>query len=116
MHVCNLVSINLANVDSDEELESICNTSVRILDNAIDFTEVPILEGSLHNRRYRTIGVGAMGLADHLAKRNIPYNASADYVDDLFEKFALYNIQASINLAKEKARLALMRVPTGQKG
>ena len=40
--------------------------------------------------------------ADHLAKRNIPYNASADYVDDLFEKFALYNIQASINLAKEK--------------
>ena len=102
VHVCNLVSINLANVDSDEELESICNTSVRILDNAIDFTEVPILEGSLHNRRYRTIGVGAMGLADHLAKRNIPYNASADYVDDLFEKFALYNIQASINLAKEK--------------
>lgn len=102
VHVCNLVSVNLANIDSNEELKSICNTSVRILDNAIDFTEVPVLEGSLHNQRYRTIGVGAMGLADHLAKRSIPYNASADYVDDLFEKFALYNIQASINTAKEK--------------
>lgn len=102
VHVCNLVSINLANVDSDAELESICQTSVRILDNAIDFTEVPILEGRQHNLRYRTIGVGAMGLADHLAKHNIPYLNSADYVDDLFEKMAIYNIRASISLAKEK--------------
>lgn len=102
VHVCNLVSINLANINSDKELDSICQTSVRILDNAIDFTEVPILEGSQHNQRYRTIGIGAMGLADHLAKRNIPYIASADYVDDLFEKIAIYNIRASINAAKEK--------------
>lgn len=102
VHVCNLVSINLANVDSDEELESICQTSVRILDNAIDFTEVPVLEGREHNLRYRTIGVGAMGLADFLAKRNIPYISSAEYVDELFEKMALYNIRASIQTAKEK--------------
>ena len=102
VHVCNLVSINLANVDSDAELESTWQTSVRILDNAIDFTEVPILEGRQHNLRYRTIGVGAMGLADHLAKHNIPYLNSADYVDDLFEKMAIYNIRASISLAKEK--------------
>lgn len=102
VHVCNLVSINLANIESDEELDSICQTSVRILDNAIDFTEVPILEGTMHNQRYRTIGIGAMGLADHLAKRNIPYISSADYVDDLFEKMAIYNIQASIEIAKSK--------------
>ena len=102
VHVCNLVSINLANIDSDEELESVCQTSVRILDNAIDLTKVPILEGTLHNRRYRTIGIGAMGLADHLAKRSIPYIKSADYVDDLFEKIALYNISASIDTARRK--------------
>ena len=72
------------------------------MDNAIDFTTVPILEGWQHNRRYRTIGIGAMGLADHLAKRDIPYISSADYVDDLFEKIALYNIKASINAAKQK--------------
>lgn len=102
VHVCNLVSINLANIDNDEELQSVCTTSVRILDNAIDFTEVPILEGRLHNLRYRTIGIGAMGLADYLAKRNIPYINSADFVDELFEKFALYNINASIDLAARK--------------
>jgi len=102
VHVCNLVSINLANIDSDEELKSVCETSVRLLDNAIDFTRVPVLEGCLHNQRYRTIGVGAMGLADKLAKNSIPYILSADYVDELFEKIAIYNIKASIALAKEK--------------
>jgi len=102
VHVCNLVSINLANIDSDNELESICETSVRLLDNAIDLTRVPVLEGQQHNKRYRTIGVGAMGLADMLAKNNVPYILSAGYVDELFEKIALYNIRASINLAKEK--------------
>lgn len=102
VHVCNLVSINLANIDNDEELESVCQTSVRILDNAIDFTDVPVLEGSLHNHRYRTIGIGAMGLADRLAKNSIPYISSADYVDELFEKFAIYNIKASIEIAKNK--------------
>lgn len=104
VHVCNLVSLNLANIDSDDELESVCQTSVRILDNAIDFTEVPILEGRSHNLRYRTIGVGAMGLADKLAKNNIPYISSANYVDELFEKFALYTINASIDLAQKKGR------------
>lgn len=102
VHVCNLVSINLANIDSDEELESVCTTSVRLLDNAIDLTNVPVLEGQAHNRRYRTIGVGAMGLADMLAKHNIPYILSAGYVDELFEKIAIYNIRASIRLAREK--------------
>lgn len=102
VHVCNLVSINLANIDSDEELESVCETSVRLLDNAIDFTKVPVLEGQQHNKRYRTIGVGAMGLADKLAKNNVPYILSAEYVDELFEKIALYNIRASIKLAKTK--------------
>lgn len=116
VHVCNLVSINLANIDSDEELDSICQTSVRILDNAIDFTEVPILEGSQHNQRYRTIGIGAMGLADHLAKRNIPYIASADYVDDLFEKIAIYNIRASINAAKEKGTFGAYKGSDWDKG
>ncbi|MDD4555952.1 MAG: ribonucleoside-diphosphate reductase subunit alpha [Alphaproteobacteria bacterium] len=102
VHVCNLVSINLSTITTDKELDSVCQTSVRILDNAIDFTEVPILEGLQHNRRYRTIGIGAMGLADKLALNNIPYTNSADYVDDLFEKMAIYNIRASINIAKKK--------------
>ena len=102
IHVCNLISVNLANMDSDEELRRACRASVRFLDNAIDQTDVPVLEGALHNRRYRTIGVGAMGLADWLVKRDITYMKSADAVDGLFEKFAAYYTRASIDLAAEK--------------
>lgn len=102
IHVCNLISVNLANMDTDEELEKACRASVRFLDNAIDLTDVPVLEGALHNRRYRTVGVGAMGLADWLAKRNITYMKSADAVDGLFEKFAAYCTRASVDLAAEK--------------
>lgn len=102
VHVCNLVSLNLANIADDDELASACTTAVRILDNAIDFTEVPIPEGLLHNRRYRTIGVGAMGLADHLAARSIPYLNCAGYVDELFEKIAFSTIRASVDIAKDK--------------
>lgn len=116
VHVCNLVSINLANIETDEELESVCETSVRLLDNAIDFTTVPVLEGQAHNKRYRTIGVGAMGLADKLAKNNIPYILSADYVDELFEKIALYNIRASIKLSKEKGSFGAYKGSDWSKG
>lgn len=116
VHVCNLLSINLANVENDDELKSICQTSVRILDNAINFTRVPILEGTMHNQRYRTIGIGAMGLADYLAKNNIPYNASADVVDDLFEKMAIYNIRASIEIAKQKGPFGAYQGSEWQKG
>ncbi len=116
VHVCNLVSINLSNIDSDEELESICETSVRLLDNAIDFTHVPVLEGQQHNSRYRTIGVGAMGLADMLAKHNIPYILSTDFVDELFEKIAIYNIRASIRQAKEKGVFSAYKGSDWSKG
>ncbi|MDR3126469.1 MAG: ribonucleoside-diphosphate reductase subunit alpha [Rickettsiales bacterium] len=102
VHVCNLASLNLAAIDTDAELASACAAAVRMLDNAIDFTECPVPEGTMHNRRYRTIGVGAMGLADRLAKNGILYSKSAEYVDDLFEKIALYNIRASIDIARKK--------------
>lgn len=104
VHNCNLVSINLANTLTDEDLKSSCYTAVRTLDNAIDFTDVPIGEGADHNDMYRTIGVGSMGLSDNLAYNKIPYSESKDYVDELFEKIALYSISASIDLAKERGR------------
>ena len=116
VHVCNLVSINLAFIESDEELESVCHTSVRILDNAIDLTRVPIPEGTLHNQRYRTIGIGAMGLADYLAKKSIPYIKSAEFVDELFEKIALYNISASIDIARRKGTFGAYKGSDWDKG
>lgn len=102
VHVCNLVSVNLANNLDLDSLKNSCYLAVRILDNAIDLTNVPILEGKRHNERYRTIGVGTMGLADWLAHKNIRFDKSANAVNELFEFFALCCIESSINISRSK--------------
>ncbi len=103
VHTCNLLSVNLANIENDEELEEAVRTAVRILDNTIDLTAPPILESKLHNDRYRTIGIGTLGLADYLAKREIPYGKqSLKVIEELYEKIAYFGIDESVNLAKER--------------
>lgn len=102
IHTCNLLSLNLANIKNDEELEEAVNTGIRILDNAIELTNSPAPESILHNKRYRTVGLGAMGLADYLAEKKIRYDKSDDIVDELFEKVALYSLEESARLAEER--------------
>jgi len=102
IHTCNLLSLNMANIKDDEELEVAVKTGVRILDNAIELTNSPAPESILHNRRYRTIGLGAMGLADHLAVNKIRYDKSEEIVDELFEKIALFSLEESARLAEER--------------
>ncbi len=105
VHTCNLLSINLANIEDDLELEDAVRTAVRILDNTIELTNPPILESKLHNDRYRTIGIGTLGLADYLAKKEIPYGRqSIPIIEELYEKIAFYGVDESANLAKERGR------------
>lgn len=101
LHTCNLCSVNLAYTE-DEELEDVCTTSVRILDNLIDFTTAPVQEGMLHNNKYRTIGVGFMGYADYTVKKGMTYTNSANLADELFERAAYFCTKASMELAKDR--------------
>lgn len=102
IHTCNLLSLNLANIDNDVDLEKAVKTGIRILDNAIELTDSPAPESILHNKRYRTIGLGAMGLADFLARNNVKYDKSEEIVDELFEKIALFSLEESAGLSEER--------------
>ncbi len=102
VHTCNLLSINLANVEGLSEIEYLASSAVRILDNTIDLTGTPIPESDRHNSLYRAIGVGAMGLADFLVVNKKSYEKSVDFVSDLFEKIAYHAISASVDLAIER--------------
>ena len=108
VHVCNLASINLANIEIDD-IEHIANIATRFLDNSIDLTNSPIIEGRLHNEDYRTIGIGTMGLADYLAKHQIGYNHKNTYnlVNYIFELIALKSFKASAIIASEKGAYKL---------
>ena len=100
-HCCNLVSLNLANIDTFTNLSEMCRLAVRVLDNTIDLTHPPIGEAKEHNDRYRTIGVGVMGLADWLAKRKLSYN-NLSKISNLFEEIGYWCTYSSMELAKER--------------
>ncbi len=115
VHTCNLVSLNLAEIE-DEELEEISILAVRLLDNTIDLTKSPLKESDRHNELYRTIGVGAMGLSDYLAYRYLMYEESAEEVDKLFEKIALYTLKGSALLAEERGQYRMFSGSNWDKG
>ncbi|MEL4897839.1 ribonucleoside-diphosphate reductase subunit alpha [Crocosphaera sp. Alani8] len=100
-HCCNLVSLNLANIE-EEELDYLCNIAVRILDNTIDITNPPFGDAKAHNDRYRTIGVGCMGLADWLAKKSLTYENITE-ISNLFEEVGYWCTYTSMELAKERS-------------
>lgn len=115
VHTCNLVSMNLAEIER-EELEEIVDISVRILDNTIDLTKTPIKESDKHNLAYRTIGVGTMGLADYLAREFMIYDESLNEIDELFEEIAIYTIKSSAKLAKSRGAYPMFKESMWDKG
>lgn len=108
VHTCNLVSLNLAEIER-EELEKNISIAVRVLDNTIDLTKTPIKESDKHNRNYRAIGVGTMGLADYLAREYMIYEDSILEIDELFEEIALYSLKSSALLAKERGSYPMFK-------
>ena len=115
IHTCNLISLNLAELN-DQELEKYVSLAVRALDNTIDLTVTPLKESNKHNLLYRTIGIGAMGLADYLAREYMIYEESVEEINNIFEKIALYSIKASALLAKERGAYIAFKGSKWDKG
>ena len=72
-HVCNLGSLVMGNIESPEHLGKVVRQAVRILNAGIELTEHPTATTKAHNERYRTIGIGLMGVNDYLAKNYTNY-------------------------------------------
>lgn len=113
-HSCNLVSLNLANLE-ETEIPQICQLAVRILDNTIDITTPPFAASKAHNDKYRTIGVGTMGLADWLAKRRKTYQ-DLSTISYLFEEIGYWCTQASMLLAQERGAYGAYKGSEWSKG
>jgi len=104
-HVCSLSSPNLAYV-TPERLSYVCKLTTRLLDNVIDLTNEPTKEASTHTLKYRTIGVGALGLADYLVREGMTYESAykQGILSDIFEEMCIACIEESIDLAEERGR------------
>jgi ribonucleoside-diphosphate reductase alpha chain len=101
---CILSAINVGKVKSDEELEELCNLSVRALEEIIDYQKYPVKAAENFTKRRRSLGIGYIGLAHYLAKLGFNYDSQGawDAVHGLSESFQYYLIKASNQIAKEK--------------
>ena len=102
--LCILSAINVGKVKSDEELEELCDLSVRGLDELIDYQKYPVVAAEIATKARRSLGIGFIGLAHYLAKLGYDYNSQEawDAVHGLSESFQYYLLKASNQLAKEK--------------
>jgi ribonucleoside-diphosphate reductase alpha chain len=102
--LCILSAINVGKVKSDEELEELCELSVRGLDELIDYQKYPVEAAEIATKARRSLGIGFIGLAHYLAKLGFNYDSQEawDAVHGLSESFQYYLLKASNQLAKEK--------------
>jgi len=102
--LCILSAINVGKVKSDDELEELCDLSVRSLDELIDYQKYPVEAAEIATKARRSLGIGFIGLAHYLAKLGFNYGSQEawDAVHGLSESFQYYLIKASNQLAKEK--------------
>jgi ribonucleoside-diphosphate reductase alpha chain len=102
--LCILSAINVGKVKSDDELEELCDLSVRGLDELIDYQKYPVRAAELATKARRSLGIGYIGLAHYLAKLGYDYSSQEawDAVHGLSESFQYYLLKASNQLAKEK--------------
>ena len=102
--LCILSAINIGKIRDVQDLETLCDLSVRSLDELIDFQRYPVKAAEIATRARRSLGIGYIGLAHYLAKQGVKYDDPKAWkiVHDLTESFQYSLIKSSVNLAKEK--------------
>ena len=102
--LCILSAINVGKVKTDEELENLCDLSVRGLEELIDYQKYPVAAAEAATKARRSLGIGFIGLAHYLAKLGYNYadQDAWDAIHGLSESFQYYLLKASNEIAKEK--------------
>ena len=102
--LCILSAINVGKVRTDDELEDLCDLSVRSLEELIDYQKYPIIAAELATKARRSLGIGYIGLAHYLAKLGFKYDSQEawDAVHGLSESFQYFLLKSSNQIAKEK--------------
>ena len=102
--LCILSAVNVGKIRSDDDLENLCELSVRALDELIDYQEYPVKAAEIGTKARRSLGVGFIGLAHYLAKLGFNYGSQEawDAVHGLSESFQYFLLKASNKIAQEK--------------
>lgn len=104
--LCILSAINVGNLRELDDLKNLTELAVRALDQIIDYQRYPVIAAEISTKSRRSLGIGYIGLAHYLAKKELKYSdpKAAQAVNRLTEAFQYYLIKASVQLAKEKGK------------
>ena len=102
--LCILSAINVGKITQLDQLEDLCDLSVRGLEELIDYQQYPVAAAKRSTLARRSLGVGYIGLAHYIAKNKVKYNDPQAWklVHDLSEAFQYYLLKASNQIAQEK--------------
>ena len=102
--LCILSAINLGLIKDKEDLEDLCDLSVRALEEIIDYQEYPVEAAKKSTLARRSLGIGYIGLAHYLAKNKVKYSDKQAWklIDEITEAFQYYLLKASNTLAQER--------------
>jgi ribonucleoside-diphosphate reductase alpha chain len=102
--LCILSAINVGTLKDIDELENLCDLSVRALDQIIDYQGYPVKAAEISTKARRSLGIGYIGLAHYLAKNHVKYSDkdAIKLVHQLTEAFQFYLLKASNKIAQEK--------------
>ena len=102
--LCILSALNVGKINRLEEMEELCDLSVRGLEELIDYQEYPVAAAQRSTLARRSLGIGFIGLAHYIAKNKVKYQDPEAWklVHDLTEAFQYYLLKASNQIAKEK--------------
>ena len=102
--LCILSAINLGLIKDKEDLQDLCDLSVRALEEIIDYQEYPVEAAKKSTLARRSLGIGYIGLAHFLAKNKVKYDDKEAWklIDEVTEAFQYYLLKASNTLAKER--------------
>ena len=102
--LCVLSAVNVGKLKNLDELEELCDLSVRGLEELIDYQDYPVIAAELATKARRSLGIGFIGLAHFLAKNGLKYDSQEawDRVHELTEAFQYYLLKSSCKLAEQK--------------
>ena len=104
--LCILSAVNVGALKELDELENLCDLSVRALEQIIDYQDYPVKAAEVSTKARRSLGIGYIGLAHYLAKNGVKYSDKEAWalVDRLSEAFQYYLLRASCDVAMEKGK------------
>jgi len=102
--LCILSAVNVGKIKHLDELEELCDLSVRGLEELIDYQDYPVVAAKTSTINRRSLGVGFIGLAHYLARQGEHYDDPRAWqlVHDLTEAFQYYLLKSSNQIAQEK--------------